>query len=102
MRLLQHLERHGRTSADLRPLMNTIAKNLIVERFRTGGREIAIDIDDGVLKDARDVLQDVVRRDETETLAEALNGLPTAEQQTAVRMWLHGLKPREIADELGL
>jgi RNA polymerase sigma-70 factor (ECF subfamily) len=100
-RALAHLERHGRRSHDLTPLLHTIAKNLIVERFRTGGRELPAAIDDrmpsaDVSPERRAVGLDTRRR-----VYEEIAALPP-KQRKAVLLWLEGLDPAEVARELGV
>jgi RNA polymerase sigma-70 factor (ECF subfamily) len=99
VRTVSHLRRHGRMRDDLRPLMNTIAKNLIVERFRTGGREVASAVIERYMPEAADVIDDVVGRDRDRRIRDALGDLPDR-QRDAVVLWMEGSGPAEIADRL--
>jgi RNA polymerase sigma factor (sigma-70 family) len=101
LRTLTHLDRHGRRPGDLTPLMNTIAKNLVVERFRTGGRELPFEPDDRLVSPAADPADEVARAERSKRVNLAIDELP-ARQRVAVRMWLEGSGPAEIAQELGL
>lgn len=101
LRTLNHLDRHGRRPGDLTPLMNTIAKNLVIERFRTGGRELPFVPDDRLVAPLGDPADDITRLERRERVDAAIELLP-ARQRVAVRMWLEGAGPAEIANELGL
>jgi RNA polymerase sigma factor (sigma-70 family) len=95
-RVLSHLDRHGRRGDDLQPLLNTIAKNLIVERFRTGGRELPVEIDERLPSAAPDPSDVVVHLDRDRRVHAAIRELPVA-QRRALVMWIDGLRPAEIA-----
>jgi RNA polymerase sigma factor (sigma-70 family) len=101
LRTLTHLERHGRAADDLRPLMNTIAKNLVFERFRTGGRELPFAPDERLEGDAIDPADEVSRNEYKALVDAAIAELPER-QRRAVRMWLDGARPTEIARALSL
>jgi RNA polymerase sigma factor (sigma-70 family) len=98
---LSHIRRHGVTRADLKPLINTIAKNLVVERFRSGGRELAVPIDEWVLQDKQDVGEEVASRDRANKIHAAINEIPER-QRTAVLMSMEGVGPSDIAKRLGI
>jgi RNA polymerase sigma factor (sigma-70 family) len=100
-RALSHLDKHGRRGADLMPLLNTIAKNLIVERFRTGGREVPVEFGTQMVGDVPDPADVVARRDHARRLRHALDDLPDR-QRRALLMTLEGLAPADIARELGV
>jgi DNA-directed RNA polymerase specialized sigma24 family protein len=98
---LSHLRRHGRQRADLGPLMNTIARNLLVERFRSGGRELAMEIHEQHLPFGEDVGDSVTRRARAERVRHEIAALPER-QRDAVIMWLDGAGPADIAQRLDL
>jgi RNA polymerase sigma factor (sigma-70 family) len=98
---LTHVRRHGRRSRDLDPLINTIARNLLIERFRTGGRELATDITEQHLPHSDDIAGDVTRREGARIVRAAVDELPPR-QRDAVLMWMDGAGPGEIAREFDL
>jgi RNA polymerase sigma factor (sigma-70 family) len=99
--VLSHLDRHGRRAGDLNPLLNTIAKNLVVERFRTGGRELPVEFDEHLTSDAPDPGDQVASRDRNARVHAAIRELPLG-QRRALFLWIEGLRPAEIARVLGL
>ena len=98
---ISHLQRHGKTREDIAPLINTIAKNLLTERFRSPRRELAIPIDEVALSAKHDVAEDVARRERSLRVRAAIATLPP-QQRRAVGMWLEGVSPAEIARTLGV
>ena len=100
-RTLSHLERHGRRADDLTPLMNTIAKNLVVERFRTGGRELPFVPDERCAGTAPDPADTLTTTECRQLVQDAIAELP-ARQRLAIQLWLDGARPPEIARVLGL
>lgn len=102
VRTFVHLKRHGRTRPDLRPLAHTIAKRLYVERGRRR-RPHLVDLPEAeaVADTAPEPLDEVVAREQREGVHAALRSL-TPRHRRAVSMWMQGLRPAEIARELGI
>jgi RNA polymerase sigma factor (sigma-70 family) len=100
-RVLVHLDKHGRRSDDLNPLFNTIAKNLIVERFRTGGREVPVAMDERLVGLVADPADEVTTRERRRHVHAAISELPER-QRRAMLMSLEGLSPAEIARVLSI
>ncbi len=101
LRTLTHLRRHGRRAENLTPLLHTVAKNLIVERFRTGGREVAVAIDERIPAIGPDPEEQALTHDRARLVNQAIQELP-AKQRRAILLWLEGLTAAEIAVDLGI
>ena len=101
VRTLTHLRRHGRRRSDIAPLVNTVAKHLLFEHYRTSGRELAIPVDNDVVETIDDIAHEVIDRERDMQLRRAIAELP-ARKRVAMRMALDGSAPAEIARELGM
>jgi RNA polymerase sigma factor (sigma-70 family) len=100
-RTLVHLRRHGQRRADLAPLINTIARNLLVEEFRAPRNCLPTEIDPNDVVDTLDVAEEVGARELAGRLRDAIQALPER-HRCAVLMCLSGSSPAEIALELGI
>lgn len=101
-RTIVHLRRHGRSADDLTPLLNTIARNLLVERVRRNRPALT------ELTEATEVADPTPGPDEALLSEERRNrvreGLSqlTPRHRRVVQMWMEGLGPAQIAGELGI
>ncbi|MGH2760305.1 MAG: RNA polymerase sigma factor [Actinomycetota bacterium] len=102
VRTFVHLKRHGRTQPDLRPLAHTIARRLYVERGRKmRPRMVELPEAEHIADPAPEPVEHIVRVEERRDVREALASL-TPRHRRIVTMWMSGLRPAEIARELGI
>lgn len=102
VRTFVHLKRHGRTRPDLRPLAHTIARRLYVERGRrVRPRLVDLPQAEHLADAAPDPVEHVVSMEERQDVRDALASLAPRHRR-AVSMSMRGLRPAEIARELGI
>lgn len=101
-RTIVHLRRHGRSADDLTPLLNTIARNLLVERVRRNRPALT------ELTEATEVADPTPGPDEAVLSQERRNRVREGLSQLSprhrrvVQMWMDGLGPSQIASQLGI
>lgn len=102
VRTFVHLKRHGKTQPDLRPLAHTIARRLYVERGRRSRPQLVELPEAEYLVDpAPEPIDHVVSVEERQDVRDALASLAPRHRRV-VSMWMGGLRPAEIARELGI
>ncbi len=102
VRTFIHLKRHGRTQPDLRPLAHTIARRIYVERGRRA-RPHMVELPEAehIADPAPEPVDHIVRIEERQDVRDALASLAPRHRRV-VTMWMSGLRPAEIARELGI
>lgn len=100
-RALVHLSRHGKQRADLTPLLVTIARNLLVERYRSSAVQLVELEEHHSTTEGTDVSDTVAERELTHQVQAAVGEL-SPRHRRALSMWLDGHRPPAIASELGI
>ncbi len=102
VRTFVHLKRHGQTRPDLRPLAHTIAKRLYVERGRRP-RPQFVDLPqaENVADPAPQPADAIVAMEEQRDVQAALRSLAPRHRRV-ISLWMSGMRPAEIAQELGI
>ncbi|HYZ91632.1 MAG TPA: sigma-70 family RNA polymerase sigma factor [Actinomycetota bacterium] len=102
VRTFVHLKRHGRTQEDLRPLAHTIARRLYAERGRRlRPRFVELPEAEHLADPTPEPIEQVVASEERADVHAALKEL-TPRHRRVVSLWMSGLRPAEIAHELGI
>lgn len=102
VRTFVHLKRHGRTQPDLRPLAHTIGRRLYAERGRRL-RPRFVDLPEAeyLADPAPEPIEQIVASEERADVHAALRSL-TPRHRRVVSLWMNGMRPAEIAHELGI
>jgi RNA polymerase sigma factor (sigma-70 family) len=102
VRAFVHIRRWGVNGTGLDPLLNRIARNLLIDRYRRTTPHIVPLDDAGELQDPdQDPTEEVVRRQRTHAVRSAIKGLPVR-HQTAITYSLNGLTPEEVGRRMGI
>lgn len=102
VRAFVHIRRWGVNGTGLDPLLNRIARNLLIDRYRRTTPHIVPLDDAGELHDPdQDPTEEVARRQRTRAVRSAIQGLPVR-HQTAITYSLHGLTPEEVGRRMGI
>lgn len=102
VRTLIHLKRHGQRGEDLKPLVFTIARNLLTERARRGvGNVMTLTEDMDVADPSPTPLETVVQSEERSAVTNALGALGSRHRKV-IELWMRGETPADIARTLGI
>ena len=102
VRAFVHIRRWGVNGTGLDPLLNRIARNLLIDRYRRTTPHIVPLDDAGELQDPdQDPTEEVVRRQRSRAVRSAIQGLPVR-HQTAITYSLNGLTPEEVGRRMGI
>lgn len=102
LRTIVHLTRHGQARDDVRPLVRTIARNLLVTRVRQRHLELVpLTTDDEIADLAQQPLDEIVESEQREAVQAAIRSL-SMRHRRVVGLWMQGLTPAQIARELGI
>lgn len=102
VRAFVHIRRWGVNGTGLDPLLNRIARNLLIDRYRRTTPHIVPLDDAGELQDPdQDPTEEVARRQRTHAVRSAIRGLPVR-HQTAITYSLNGLTPEEVGRRMGI
>ncbi|MEX2557671.1 MAG: sigma-70 family RNA polymerase sigma factor [Actinomycetota bacterium] len=102
VRAFVHIRRWGVNGTGLDPLLNRIARNLLIDRYRRTTPHIVPLDDAGELQDPdQDPTEEVVRRQRTHAVHSAIQGLPLRHQK-AITYSLNGLTPEEVGRRMGI
>lgn len=102
VRAFVHIRRWGVNGTGLDPLLNRIARNLLIDRYRRTTPHIVPLDDAGELHDPdQDPTEEVARRQRTHAVRSAIKGLPVR-HQTAITYSLNGLTPEEVGRRMGI
>jgi RNA polymerase sigma factor (sigma-70 family) len=97
-----HIRRWGVASSGLDPLLNRIARNLLIDRYRrTSPHLVPLDSADEIQDPAQDPTEEVARRQRRSAVHSAIRSLPTRHQK-AISYSLSGLTPEEVGKEMGI
>jgi len=102
IRAFMHIRRWGVTGAGLDPLLNRIARNLLIDRYRKAVPHIVpLDSADEIHDPTQDPTEEVARRQRRSAVQSAIRSLPTRHAK-AITYSLSGLTPEEVGKELGI
>lgn len=102
MRAYVHVRRWGVTGDGLDPLINRIARNLLIDRHRrVAPHLVPLDSAEDVGDPAADPTEEVIRRQRSHEVRSAVSELPDR-HQTALLYSLGGMTPAEVGDKLGI
>jgi len=102
VRAYVHIRRWGVNGTGLDPLLNRIARNLLIDRYRRTTPHIVPLDDAGELQDPdQDPTEEVARRQRTRAVRTAIQDLP-ARHQAAITYSLSGLSPEEVGRQMGI
>jgi len=101
LRAYLHVRRSGVTSDNLFPLLNQIARNLLIDRHRRGGPQM-VALDDTEPADPNDdPTERIVQLEAHRAVREALAALPDRHRD-ALLMALEGMTPAEVGERMGI
>src|SRR5437867_6478036 len=96
VRAFMHIRRWGVAGAGLDPLLNRIARNLLIDRYRrVTPHLVPLDSADEIHDPAQDPSEEVARRQRRTAVQSAIRSLP-ARHQKAIVASLSGLSPEEV------
>jgi RNA polymerase sigma factor CnrH len=102
VRAYVHIRRWGVNGTGLDPLLNRIARNLLIDRYRRTTPHIVPLDDAGELHDPdQDPTEEFARRQRTRAVRTAIQDLP-ARHQAAITYSLSGLSPEEVGRQMGI
>ena len=102
VRAYVHIRRWGVNGTGLDPLLNRIARNLLIDRYRRTTPHIVPLDDAGELHDPdQDPTEEVARRQRSRAVHTAIQDLPTR-HQAAITYSLSGLSPEEVGRRMGI
>ena len=102
MRAYVHVQRWGVTGDGLDPLINRIARNLLIDRHRRAAPHlVSLDAAEEVQDPALDTDEQVLRRQRHVEVRSAVSELPER-HRTAILYSLKGMTPAEVGDKLGI
>ena len=102
VRAYVHIRRWGVNGTGLDPLLNRIARNLLIDRYRRTTPHIVPLDDAGELHDPdQDPTEEVARRQRSRAVHTAIQDLP-ARHQAAITYSLSGLSPEEVGARMGI
>lgn len=97
-----HIRRWGVTGPGLDPLLNRIARNLLIDRYRRAVPHVVpLDSADEIHDPSQDPSEEVARRQRRSAVQSAIRSLPTRHAK-AINYSLSGLTPEEVGKELGI
>ena len=101
LRAYLHVRRSGVTSDNLFPLLNQIARNLLIDRHRRGGLQ-TVALDETEPADPSvDPTERIVQLEAHRAVREALAALP-ARHRDALLMALEGMTPAQVGERMGI
>ena len=102
IRAFTHIRRWGVNGGGLDPLLNRIARNLLIDRYRrVTPHLVSLDSADELNDPTQDPTEEVERRQRRTAVQSAIRSLP-ARHQRAIVYSLSGLSPEEVGKELGI
>lgn len=102
MRAYVHVQRWGVSGDGLDPLINRIARNLLIDRHRrVAPHLVPLDSAEEAADPSADPTEEVIRRQRSREVRSAVSELPDR-HQTAIMYSLGGMTPAEVGDRLGI
>jgi RNA polymerase sigma factor (sigma-70 family) len=102
MRAYVHVQRWGATGEGLDPLINRIARNLLIDRHRrVAPHLVSLEAASEVHDTAPDLDDQVLQRQRNVEVRSAVSELPER-HRTALMYSLKGMTPAEVGDKLGI
>ncbi|MFY9587933.1 MAG: sigma-70 family RNA polymerase sigma factor [Actinomycetota bacterium] len=102
IRAFVHIRRWGVASGGLDPLLNRIARNLLIDRYRrTTPHLVPLDSAHEIHDPEQDPTEEVARRQRRRAVHSAIRELPTR-HQSAIKYSLSGMTPEEVGKQLGI
>jgi RNA polymerase sigma factor (sigma-70 family) len=102
VRAFMHIRRWGVASSGLDPLLNRIARNLLIDRYRrTTPHLVPLDSADEIQDPAQDPTEEFARRNRRTAVQSAIRSLPVRHQR-AITYSLSGLTPEEVGRQMGI
>lgn len=102
IRAYTHVRRAGVTGDGLDPLINRIARNLLIDRHRrVAPHLVPIESAEDVSDPGADPTEEIIRRQRRHAVRSAVRELPSR-HQTAILYSMHGMSPAEVGDRLGI
>jgi RNA polymerase sigma-70 factor, ECF subfamily len=102
IRAFTHIRRWGVNGAGLDPLLNRIARNLLIDRYRrVTPHLVSLDSADDIHDPTQDPSEEVARRQRRTAVQSAIRSLP-ARHQKAIVYSLSGLSPEEVGRQMGI
>jgi len=102
IRAWMHIRRWGVADSGLDPLLNRIARNLLIDRYRrVTPHLVPLDSAEEIQDHTQDPSEEVARRQRRSAVRSAISSLPTR-HQTAITYSLSGLSPEEVGKQMGI
>jgi RNA polymerase sigma-70 factor, ECF subfamily len=102
VRAFVHIRRWGVSGDGLDPLLNRIARNLLIDRYRrTTPHLVPLDSAGDLHDPEQDPTEEVDRRQRRHAVHRAIRELPTR-HRTAITYTLSGLSPEEVGQQMGI
>jgi RNA polymerase sigma-70 factor (ECF subfamily) len=102
LRAYLHVRRRGATTDNLVPLLNQIARNLLIDRHRRGGpRTVPLEETEPAADTASDPTDTIIALEAHRAVREALAALPERHRD-ALLMALEGMTPAEVGERMGI
>jgi RNA polymerase sigma factor (sigma-70 family) len=102
VRAFLHIRRWGASGEGLDPLLNRIARNLLIDRYRrTTPHLVPLDSAGDIHDPAQDPTEEVARRQRRRAVHHAIRELPSRHQR-AITYSLSGMTPEEVGRQLGI
>jgi RNA polymerase sigma-70 factor, ECF subfamily len=102
IRAFTHIRRWGVNGAGLDPLLNRIARNLLIDRYRrVTPHLVSLDSADDIHDPTQDPSEEVARRQRRTAVQSAIRSLPVRHQKAIVYS-LSGLSPEEVGRQMGI
>ena len=102
VRAFVHIRRWGVASGGLDPLLNRIARNLLIDRYRRSSPHLVpLDSAKELHDPEQDPTEEVARRQRRRAVHHAIRALPSRHQR-AINYSLSGMTPEEVGNQLGI
>ena len=102
IRAWMHIRRWGVAESGLDPLLNRIARNLLIDRYRRATPHLVpLDSAEEIQDHTQDPTEEVARRQRRSAVRSAISSLPTR-HQAAISYSLSGLSPEEVGKQMGI
>jgi RNA polymerase sigma-70 factor (ECF subfamily) len=102
MRAFMHVRRRGMNGENLFPLINQIARNMLIDRHRRGGPTlVALDDAAPVGDPSQDPTEAVVSLEASRAVREAVGALPDRHRD-AILYALAGMTPAQVGERMGI